>query len=241
MASPTEPAPRTSASTTATRLRQVIAPLTTTFHATPLCSDCTFVGAATDPAAETYSEMCAMYYVEGGCPSQTPPMCLPHVTNYQDIVGPGYFYSPGLACPSGWWTAATVTSGQGGGSRMFSGIEEASALQHQHTNLSSDALSSGLTYHPSDETMVEGSCSQDIVTNPASYMSCSASTKLVVITRTNIGQSVTISYKQASLMKTTTMNFTSVIAIGPTIQLNYHRRSTGRTESQQRWFFYESK
>lgn len=63
-----------------------------------------------------------MYNFEGGCPSQTPPMCLPHVTNYQDIAGPGYFYSPGLACPSGWSTAATVTSGQGGGSAMFNGV-----------------------------------------------------------------------------------------------------------------------
>ncbi|POR32478.1 Uncharacterized protein TPAR_07320 [Tolypocladium paradoxum] len=228
MASPTEPASRTSASTTATRLRQVIAPLTTTFHVPPLCSACTFVGAATDPAAKTYSEICAMYNVEGGCPSQTPLMCFPHVTEYQDIAGPGYFYSPGIACPSGWWTAATVTSGQGGGSAMFSGVMMDTFLPGETAAICCPMY---LTYHPSNQTIVAGSCSKDIVTNPATYKSCSASTKLVEMTRTNIGQSVTISYKQASKMKTTTMNFTSVVAVGPTIQINYRAQDLTSSSS----------
>ncbi|PNY29264.1 Uncharacterized protein TCAP_00824 [Tolypocladium capitatum] len=211
-------ASRTSASTTATRLRQLIAPLTTTYHAPPVCSSCTFVGAATDPAAETYSEICAMYNTVGGCRGQSPPMCLPHVTNYQDIAGPGYFYSPGLACPSGWWTAATVTSGQGSGRVMFNGVIMDTFLPGETAAI---CCPQDLTYQPFNGTSMAGYCTKGIVTNPASYMSCSGNTVLVAMTRTNLGQPVTISYSQATQMKTTIMNFTSIFATGPTIQLNY--------------------
>lgn len=101
-------------------------------------------------------------------------------------------------------------------------FEEAPALhRQQHANSSLDMRHRDLTYYPADGTLMAGFCSKGIVTNPATYMSCSASTKLVEVTRTNLGQSVTISYKQASKMKTTTMNFTSVVASGPTIQINY--------------------
>lgn len=94
------------------QVRKLIAPLTTLFHPPSQCNQYTFIGAATDPAAVQYSEICAVFNFEGACPSQTPPACLPHVTNYSDVAGPGFFYSPGLICPSGWSTAASVAQGK---------------------------------------------------------------------------------------------------------------------------------
>lgn len=113
------------ASNSPSTARYNIGPLTTTYTPPSECQRCTL---ATDQigTGQFYS-ICEAYISELPCHSQkwTLSPCLPQVTNISSqIFGElAAFYSPGLACPSGWETAATVTSGaQGANYGLVNGI-----------------------------------------------------------------------------------------------------------------------
>lgn len=106
------PTDAATAAPSATRVRQVIAPLTTAFSFPEECSmgfyrDSTTVG-------DSLYQSCSAYTTEQMCESSKKPSCYPKITADSDLKGGGYFFSPGLACPSSWVTAFTVTSGPGG-------------------------------------------------------------------------------------------------------------------------------
>ncbi|KAK5996581.1 hypothetical protein PT974_01918 [Cladobotryum mycophilum] len=88
---------------------------------------------------------------------------------------------------------------------------------------SNPRTNSAFTYVPAQDPLAAGYCSRPILTS-ASYLSCKSSSATEV-TKTDIGESTAISYRQvtkgSTYTKTTTLLFTSVEMNAPTIQLNY--------------------
>ncbi|KND86374.1 hypothetical protein TOPH_09001 [Tolypocladium ophioglossoides CBS 100239] len=215
-------ASRTAAApTTTTRVRQLVGPLTTVYRPSLQCSDCTFSGTGSFPPNDgpntAYTEDCYMFHAESACPSQEPPKCFPHVSEYSDIANPGWFYSPGLHCPEGWRTAATFTSGQGGGSMLFSGVMMDSLLPEETVAI---CCPSGHTYHPADQTFLDGGCTAEWTTKGAIYQSCFNKTKLVSVTKTDLGELINYTYEQHG-PQTIALLYESIVAWAPTVQLNY--------------------
>ncbi|KAK1775001.1 hypothetical protein QBC45DRAFT_445592 [Copromyces sp. CBS 386.78] len=97
--------PATSTSNVASFTRSVLGPLTTTFTAPPDCCTQCYELAGGEKRGNTcraYAEDCL------GIPRAS---CLPQASNaISDVELPWGFFSPGLACPSGWTTAGPIVS-----------------------------------------------------------------------------------------------------------------------------------
>ncbi|KAK3949234.1 hypothetical protein QBC32DRAFT_349688 [Pseudoneurospora amorphoporcata] len=99
--------PATSTPNVASFTRSVLGPLTTTFTPPPECTQCYELagGEKRGNTCRAYAEDCL------GIPRAS---CLPQASNaISDVELPWGFFSPGLACPSGWTTAGpTISYGQ---------------------------------------------------------------------------------------------------------------------------------
>jgi hypothetical protein len=103
MASPT-------AADLATASRTIIGPLTTTFTPLPECSVPTRIGSHL--TAQTYADLCAVWWPDCRAPDAAEIECLPSSTGAWNTAQKGAFYSPGLHCPHGWQTVYSVTGAQ---------------------------------------------------------------------------------------------------------------------------------
>jgi hypothetical protein len=96
----------TALDTTATFTRSVIGPLTTTFTPPSECSVYTRIG--NHLTAQTYADLCAVWWPDCRAPGAEPLECLPSSTGAWNTVQRGMFYSPAYICPEGWRTVATA-------------------------------------------------------------------------------------------------------------------------------------
>jgi hypothetical protein len=115
---------------TPTPLRDRVGPLTTTFFPDKECSIAQVVAHETDVSNGTsvvaflfsaFPEIDVCTAGKAGLVST----CLPGITNYEDVAGNSFFYSPGLVCPFSWTTVTTLASSPElftGGSPWVNGI-----------------------------------------------------------------------------------------------------------------------
>ncbi|KAJ6442545.1 syndecan domain-containing protein [Purpureocillium lavendulum] len=245
MASVTSSTPSTQASTAAAshttsrsrtvRPRQVIAPLTTTFTPAPECSHWTDSGPGRITSG-TLSAQCVAFYSVVVCNSQTTsaPPCLPTGSTFETVYGA--FYSPGLFCPSGWQPVASVTAGEKGDEYGFKNAMRVDALLPDETAIA--CCPSNYAYYPiADAGGASGICTSNVVTNPVSYKSCVPSSFFQKVTRSDIGEYVTVNYTQQRSLNSassTRVWFAGIQVIAPTVQINHRPqdRSLAPTSSQ---------
>ncbi|KAL3959919.1 hypothetical protein ACCO45_005036 [Purpureocillium lilacinum] len=245
MASVTSSTPSTQASTAASRTtsrsrtvrpRQVIAPLTTTFTPAPECSHWTDSGPGRITSG-TLSAQCVAFYSIVVCNSQTTsaPPCLPTGSTFETVYGA--FYSPGLFCPSGWQPVASVTAGDKGDEYGFKNAMRVDALLPDETAVA--CCPSNYAYFPIvDAGGASGICTSNVVTNPVSYKSCVPSSFFQEITRSDIGEYITVNYTQQRSLNSdssTRVWFAGIQVIAPTVQINHRPqdRSLAPTSSSQ--------
>ncbi|KAJ6440295.1 CFEM domain-containing protein [Purpureocillium lavendulum] len=220
--SPASPA----SSTSATDIRQNIGPLTTEFTPDWRCSVCSFEGTDNKPNYSTeYFELCTAFRKERLCPSVEPPACFPHVTAVSDISIGTFFYSPGLHCPQGWKTVATVTAGQTDVSSpaapSISGVGLATLLPGETAAV---CCPSSLSYVRLTGQGPLGNfyhCTANVTTT-SSYMYCENRTGTRVLDKsyTGVGSDIAYTYLQHG-PHVTTLPFRSVRVEAAKIQLNW--------------------
>ncbi|PWI68513.1 hypothetical protein PCL_01602 [Purpureocillium lilacinum] len=215
------PAPLTTAPPSTTRVRQIVAPLTTVYFPNWMCSVCSFEGTDNKPNYFTeYVENCTMFRAERLCRSVEPVQCFPHVTSLSDIAGTGYFYSPGLHCPDSWKTVATVTAGQAGNasSTRISGVWMDTLLPGETAAVCCPAT---LSYVPVEGIDGFYMCSRNVTTS-TTYFSCENKTGTTVLEKkvTNLGSDVAYTYLQRGT-HVTTLPFKSIRLEARSIQLNW--------------------
>ncbi|KJZ77397.1 hypothetical protein HIM_03121 [Hirsutella minnesotensis 3608] len=110
------PTSTASAANEATISRLNVGPMTTAFEPPARCFDRTLnsgVSTTLQQGGLEFADDLSMFITdirsaEEICPSASIFPCLPHFRKYRELKGPHLFYSPGIACPKGWQTVASV-------------------------------------------------------------------------------------------------------------------------------------
>ncbi|PFH55914.1 hypothetical protein XA68_17392 [Ophiocordyceps unilateralis] len=229
----------TGAAAAATAQRLNLGPLTTVHQAPSRCYDRTLdtnVYATLDQGGSEFAQDLSMFVtdpstVEALCPTAPFLSCLPRPSGAPPPRGTGHFFSPGLECPAGWQTVASVTGLTAPRDYMYvNGIVVSTLLPDENVVICCPSGFNYVTAFPPAPPVVV--CSS-VLTEPSSayrYWSCAhGDVSFVEGTRPGAGYVLTVTATSGGHTNQIPVSYNSIRIYAPTIQLNYRSRDVRTT------------
>ncbi|RCI12864.1 hypothetical protein L249_0560 [Ophiocordyceps polyrhachis-furcata BCC 54312] len=224
---------------TGTEDRRNLGPLTTQHHAPSRCFDwtldpniySTLAQGGLDIAEDLSIFVTDRRTVQAICPRATMHSCLPRPAGMAAApTGTGLFFSPGLECPAGWQTAASVTGSMTSRNSIFiHGIVVSTLLPGENVVV---CCPSGFQYVPvTPPTPPVVYCSSEVVDPELSfnYWSCRGNTNFVRASRSGAAYRLTLTTTSNGHTTQVSVSFHRIRVYAPTIQLNYRPQDVWAT------------
>ncbi|RDA84740.1 hypothetical protein CP532_5242 [Ophiocordyceps camponoti-leonardi (nom. inval.)] len=234
----------TTTTTTTTRIeaqeRRNLGPLTTLHQAPSRCFDwtldpniySTLAQGGLDIAEDLSIFITDTRTVRALCPRATMHSCLPRPQGIaaDALTGTGLFFSPGLECPAGWQTAASVTGSMTSRDSLFiHGIVVSTLLPSENVVV---CCPSGFHYVPvTPPTPPVVYCSSEVVDPELSYnfWSCHGNTNFVRASRSGAAYMLTLTTTSDGHTSRIPVSYHRIRVYAPTIQLNWRPQDVWAT------------